>query len=147
MNTNGLRLAELVNNNDGDVLGNTNMVVFESAEEARYNLEVLGFSQDNNGTWKYKGRFMKSEDTRLINRILNGQANAGFFNIDGLKETGIFVKQALQDKNKSRCSKLLLTLFTTRLFTLLTNKLTFDQLKEITTGLNTGLQTLSRKRS
>ena len=144
LKTNGLRLAELVNNNDGDVLGNTNMVVFESAEEARYNLEILGFSQNTNGTWKYKGKFMKSEDTRLINKILGGQVNAGFFNIDGLKETGIFINQALQNKIKEGVENSFNAIHH-ETFHAFTNKLTFDQLKEITTGLNTELQALSEK--
>jgi hypothetical protein len=132
--TNGMRLAELINTADKGPLKDSKMFVFDTPEEARYNLEVLGFSQDQNGRWRFKGKFTKRSESNLINRIVNGSANAGFFNMQGLSKTGIFVTKNINEK----IDQGVLNAFNAvqhETMHGLSSDLTFEQLKAITEGL------------
>ncbi len=132
--TNGMRLAELINNADKGPLKDSKMFVFDTPEEARYNLEVLGFSQDQNGRWRFKGKFTKRSESNLINKIVNGSANAGFFNMQGLSKTGIFVTKNINEK----IDQGVLNAFNAvqhETMHGLSSDLTFEQLKAITEGL------------
>jgi len=132
--TNGMRLAELINTADKGPLKDSKMFVFDTPEEARYNLEILGFSQDQNGRWRFKGKFTKISESNLINKIVNGSANAGFFNMQGLSKTGVFVTKNINEK----IDQGVLNAFNAvqhETMHGLSSDLTFEQLKAITEGL------------
>ena len=134
-----MRLAELINTADKGPLKDSKMFVFDTPEEARNNLEVLGFSQDQNGRWRFKGKFTKRSESNLINKIVNGSANAGFFNMQGLSKTGIFVTKNINEK----IDQGVLNAFNAvqhETMHGLSSDLTFEQLKAITEGLTKAMK-------
>ena len=136
---NGLRTAEIINSIKEGPLKDVKMRVFDDAKEARYNLEILGFSQEQSGRWRFKGKFLKISESDLINRILNGEANAGFFNMQGQAKTGIFVKQHLKNKIKEGVENSFNAIQHETLHGL-SSDLTFDQLQNITNGITKELK-------